>query len=210
MYAFAIWDNSNKLLFTARDPLGIKPLYYSDDGKTLRVASQVKALLAGGQIDRRPDPAGHVGFFIWGHVPEPHTLFERIKAVPAGSYIVTRRNASPTIKPFCDINNILSDEQSHPASVSRPSVTQVLRESVKHHLLSDVPVGIFLSSGVDSCALAGLAVEHSSQPVYTVTLGMTEYRCSYGTRQSWRRRSAGITGRGTTPFGFRVAISRII
>ena len=74
MYAFAIWDDRNKGLFIARDPFGIKPLYLADDGKTLRVASQVKALLAGGRVDTSPEPAGHVGFFLWGHVPSPYTL----------------------------------------------------------------------------------------------------------------------------------------
>src|SRR5690242_13747654 len=71
MYAFAIWDERDKALFLARDPFGIKPLYYADDGATLRFASQVKALIAGGAIARDPDPAGHVGFFVLGSVPEP-------------------------------------------------------------------------------------------------------------------------------------------
>ena len=62
----------------ACDPFGIKPLYYADDGATLQVASQVKALLNGGRIDTTPQPAGHVGFFLWGHVPEPYTLYKGI------------------------------------------------------------------------------------------------------------------------------------
>mgnify|MGYP003341531048 CR=1 FL=1 len=65
-------------------PLGIKPLYVADDGSTVRIASQVKALLAGGQIDTRPDPAGHCGFFLWGSVPDPYTLYRGIRALPAG------------------------------------------------------------------------------------------------------------------------------
>jgi asparagine synthase (glutamine-hydrolysing) len=74
MYAFAIWDDKNKGLFLARDPFGIKPLYYADDGLSFRFASQVKALLKGGQIDITPQAAGHVGFYLWGYVPEPYTL----------------------------------------------------------------------------------------------------------------------------------------
>ena len=69
MYAFVIWDGVKGGLFAARDPYGIKPLYYADNGRTLRLASQVKALLAGGQMDTAPQPAGHVGFFLWGNVP---------------------------------------------------------------------------------------------------------------------------------------------
>ena len=69
MYAFAIWDQTKEELFIARDPLGIKPLYYTFDGKEFRFASQVKAILAGGGIDTSPEPAGHAGFFLWGSVP---------------------------------------------------------------------------------------------------------------------------------------------
>ncbi len=75
MYAFALWDEAARRVVLARDPFGIKPLYYADDGGTLRFASQVKALLAGGGLDTRPEPAGHVGFFLWGYLPEPYTLY---------------------------------------------------------------------------------------------------------------------------------------
>ena len=71
-------------LFLARDPYGIKPLYYADDGGTFRFASQVKALLAGGQVSRDPEPAGVTGFCLWGSVPEPFTLYRAIRALPAG------------------------------------------------------------------------------------------------------------------------------
>src|SRR6185436_2302741 len=75
MYALALWDARRKGIFLARDPFGIKPLYYADDGKTLRVASQVKALLAGNHISSEAEPAGHVGYFLWGSIPEPYTLY---------------------------------------------------------------------------------------------------------------------------------------
>ncbi len=86
MYAFALWDAQRRRLLLARDPYGIKPLYYADDGRTLRFASQVKALLAGGAL-RRParDLAGKAGFYLFGSVPEPYTLYQDIRALPAGS-----------------------------------------------------------------------------------------------------------------------------
>ena len=79
MYAFAICHEPTGALFLARDPFGIKPLYYADDGKILRFASQVKALLAGKSVDTRPEPAGYVGYYLWGSVPEPFTLFRGIR-----------------------------------------------------------------------------------------------------------------------------------
>jgi len=74
MFAFAIWDDRKKELFLARDPFGIKPLYYSGNGNTFLAASQVKALLKSSRVDTSPDPAGHAGFFLWGHVTGPREI----------------------------------------------------------------------------------------------------------------------------------------
>jgi asparagine synthase (glutamine-hydrolysing) len=103
MYAFAIWDQNKQAAFLARDPLGIKPLYLSDDGKTLRFASQVKALLAGGAVDTSPEPAGHVGFFLWGAVPEPYTLYKGIRALPAGHSLWIERGGARRQRPFFNL-----------------------------------------------------------------------------------------------------------
>jgi len=85
MFAFAIWDSSNNSLFLARDPFGIKPLYYSDVKGVFRFSSQVKALLNGGGVDYQINPAGHVGFFLLGSVPEPYTLYKNISCMRAGT-----------------------------------------------------------------------------------------------------------------------------
>src|SRR5262249_33085501 len=84
MFAIAIWDNASRTVFLARDPYGIKPLYTTNDGGTFRFASQVKALLAGRQVSHAPEPAGIVGYHLWGSVPEPFTLYRKISALPAG------------------------------------------------------------------------------------------------------------------------------
>src|SRR5882762_5882849 len=75
MFGFALWDSTQQILFLARDPFGIKPLYFVNDGTSIKFASQVKALLAGGGIDTTLSPAAQTGFCLWGHVPEPHTLY---------------------------------------------------------------------------------------------------------------------------------------
>ena len=111
MYAFAIWDRNKRGIFLARDPFGIKPLYYSDNGHTLRIASQVKALRVGGKIDDAPDPAGHVGFFLWGHVPDPYTLYKNIRSLPAGSSMWVDRSGPRTPRVFCNISNILAESE---------------------------------------------------------------------------------------------------
>ena len=87
MFAFAIWDAAQRTLFAARDAFGIKPFYYTDDGAAFLFAAQVKALLATGRVDTAPEPAGEVGFLLWGSVPEPYTLYRSIRSLPAGHHL---------------------------------------------------------------------------------------------------------------------------
>jgi asparagine synthase (glutamine-hydrolysing) len=174
MFAFALWDGQQRGLLLARDPFGIKPLYLADDGKTLRAASQVKALLAGGQITRAPDAAGHVGFFLWGHVPEPHTLFRAIHALPPGTTLWRDELGRRRESAFCSIPDVLRHAQAAPAHGS-PDWRETLRDSVRQHLVADVPVGVFLSSGVDSATLTTLAAEQGGE-LHTVTLAFEEFR----------------------------------
>src|SRR5438309_874414 len=176
MYAFAIWDDRKKSLFLARDPYGIKPLYYADDGKTFRAASQVKALLAGGGVDTAPNPAGHAGFFLWGHVPDPHTLYRGIRAVPAGSFVWVERGKDRSETNFCSVPRIFAGAAPRKGRRSyQQAIREALQDTVRRHLIADVPVGVFLSSGVDSTIVAALAAEEGGS-LQTVTLGFDEYK----------------------------------
>src|SRR5207249_40744 len=157
MYAVAIWDRNKEGLFLARDPFGIKPLYYSDNGHTFRVASQVKPLRDCGKIDLAPDPAGHVGYFLWGHVPDPYTMFRNIRTLPAGSSMWVDRNGPRSPRVFCSISCILADAERSEARDQRSEVggqkavgqrlpytlREALAETVRYHLVADVPVGVF-------------------------------------------------------------------
>jgi asparagine synthase (glutamine-hydrolysing) len=178
MYAFAIWDTRRRQIFLARDPFGIKPLYYSDDGNVLRFASQVRALLRARSIDTSSDAAGKVGFMLWGYVPEPYTLYAGIRALPPGSWLSidsTRTHASGT---FCRISDEIAAAEDRAASSA--DVHELLRQSmldtVSRHMIADVPVGIFLSSGLDSTTLTALAAETIGSRLHTVTLGFDEFR----------------------------------
>jgi asparagine synthase (glutamine-hydrolysing) len=183
MYAFAIWDARQRALFCARDPFGIKPLYFADDGHTIRIASQVKALLTGGKIDAAPEPAGHVSFFLWGSVPDPFTLYRGVRALGAGQTLTICAGGAPKVATFCSIPAILREGEI--AARSTPPVPQnqpellhaALRDSAEHHLMADVPVGIFLSAGLDSSTVTALVSERHHD-VRTVTLGLHEYRGS--------------------------------
>ncbi|MGE0055211.1 MAG: asparagine synthase (glutamine-hydrolyzing) [Hyphomicrobium sp.] len=182
MFAFAIWDNERQSLLLARDPYGIKPLYYSDDGWTFCFASQVKALLAGGRISRDPDPAGRVGFFMWGNVPEPFTSFRQIRALPSGSTMVINNVGAQRPRRYKSIGEIFkaAEELGTPNPDAMPDASGVVREalldSVRHHLVADVPIGAFLSAGIDSCALVGLMRDAGVADIQTLTIGFEEFQ----------------------------------
>lgn len=180
MFAFALWDSVRGGLLLARDPFGIKPLYLADDGSTVRVASEVKGLLASGAVSRDPDPAGHVGFFIWGHLPEPYTLYRAVRAVPAGSTIWIDAFGKQTLDEYADLAQMLGNPSVDHAMDPREAegrLHEALLDSVRHHLVADVDVGVFLSAGLDSTTLTALASEVGGR-VRTVTLGFEEFRGS--------------------------------
>jgi asparagine synthase (glutamine-hydrolysing) len=178
MFAFAIWDARRHSLFLARDPYGIKPLYIASDGWTFRFASQVKALLAGGRISRDPEPAGHVGFYLFGSVSEPFTLFRDVRALPAGhtQWIDAVGPCEP--KPFANLAGILAmqGENCQPAAELADLVRAAALDSVSAHLLADVEVGVLLSAGTGSGALLGLMREASHRDIRAITLAFEELR----------------------------------
>ncbi|MES1211165.1 MAG: asparagine synthetase B, partial [Acidobacteriota bacterium] len=163
MFALAIWDDDERRLLLARDPLGIKPLYYAVDPVTrlLRFASQLKALEAGGAIPGAVDPGGLTGFLLWGSVPEPLTIRRAVRALPAGSFlrIEDGQVGEPIPYPACP-----GEESLEPAAA--------VEDSVRAHLVSDVPVAVFLSAGLDSGLIAALARRNlpASEPPATFTL----------------------------------------
>lgn len=178
MYAIAIWDTIERTLFLARDPYGIKPLYYADDGSTLRVASQVKALALHSDVDTSPDPAGHVSFLIWGNVSEPHTIYRGIRALPAGNWMKVTPEGASTTHEFAAVSTSFEEAERALQSMNsnaRDTLREILLDSVRHHLIADVDVGLFLSSGLDSTTLLALATEAGSPP-RTLTLGFDEFR----------------------------------
>ncbi|MEK9722756.1 MAG: asparagine synthase (glutamine-hydrolyzing) [Rhodospirillaceae bacterium] len=154
MFALIIWDAAERRLFLARDPFGIK------------------ALLAGGRAGKAgPDPAGHAGFFLLGSVPEPHTLYADIKALPAGHTLTVTADGRRDQRCYFDVRARLAEAGREPT----PDLRALLLDSVRHHFVSDVPVGIFLSAGLDSATLTGLAAESELGDLRTFTLGFEEF-----------------------------------
>lgn len=178
MFAFAIWDNAKRSLFLARDPYGIKPLYTANDGKTFRFASQVKALMAGGRLSRDLDSAGAVGFFLFGSVPEPFTLYRDITALPAGHTQWIDADGARAPKRYAGIAETLANrgEDPHASALLAQRLRICMLQSVKAHLLADVEVGLFLSAGIDSGALLGLMRDAGARDIRAITLAFDEFR----------------------------------
>jgi len=157
MYAFAIWDTRNRELFCARDPFGIKPLYYTlaEGGNQLRFASERKALLDAGEVSVI-DPDALRRYLSFQYVPPPATMTPPVRSLPPGHFMVARLGGPVDV--FRYWRPMLRPAKS-PAVDTPERILAALRESVTAHLRSDVPLGAFLSGGVDSAAICALAAE---------------------------------------------------
>jgi asparagine synthase (glutamine-hydrolysing) len=179
MFTIILWDERRRGMLLARDPMGIKPLFFSQDQGTLKAASQVRALLAGG-ADPSLDSAGCASFFVLGYVAEPLTLRRRIRALPAGHSLWIDASGVGTPRCFYSVRDTLIEAESLADPMSHPDASDLIgrgiRASVAAHMVADVPVGLFLSAGLDSTGIASLARDYTSEPLRTLTLGFQEYR----------------------------------
>jgi asparagine synthase (glutamine-hydrolysing) len=179
MFAFAIWDAAQRTLFAARDAFGIKPFYYTDDGAAFLFAAQVKALLATGRVDTAPEPAGEVGFLLWGSVPEPYTLYRSIRSLPAGHHLTMKLGQPARIERYFSVGDVLREaEQAGPAPTGALRLERIraaIEDAVRHHMIADVPIGLFQSSGLDSSLISQNARSAGGFATRSVTLGFKEY-----------------------------------
>jgi len=175
MFALAIWDARSRELFLARDPYGIKPLFYADTGDGFVFASQVKAILASGLVSGAYESAGVAGFYLWGSVPEPWTIYSGVFALPCGSWLRVRAGKACTPVCWDDIrDNWRQPATPQSAAELQEVVRKAVTDSVRAHLVSDVPVSVFLSGGIDSGTIAGLISEMGGQ-VEGITVGFDEF-----------------------------------
>jgi asparagine synthase (glutamine-hydrolysing) len=179
MFAFVIWDGRDRSVLLARDPFGIKPLYYLDNGRRLLAASQIRAIRSLCQ-DLAADPVGHLGFFLNGYVPDPFTMFKGIHALPAGCWL-RRSETNTRLERYYSISNVAAQGVDRAADDSGNSernarIADALMSSVRAHMVADVEVGLFLSAGVDSAAVGWLAAGQASGRLRAMTLGAYSYR----------------------------------
>ncbi len=170
MFAFAVWDGKERRLFAARDRLGVKPFYYAQRGRTLLFASEMKALLTHPAVHREINLAALDDYFTYLYVPAPHTIFKDIQELPPAHWLLWQ-DGQMRIESYWDIA-FRPEKQKFPECVQE--LRQALRQAVGARLVSDVPVGVFLSGGLDSSCIAALMARQLETPIKTFTLGFTE------------------------------------
>ena len=169
MFSFAIWDKNRRKLFIARDRFGIKPLFYFFNDDKFIFASELKAILATGRIKKDINLNAAIGYFSYGSVQAPDTMIKDIFQLLPGHYIVFEGSRLRIEKYWAlDFLNGSKSEESEAQYISE--IRAILEEAVKMRMISDVPIGAFLSGGIDSSVIAALMQKHSPRPVKTFSV----------------------------------------
>ncbi|MGQ0384060.1 MAG: XrtA/PEP-CTERM system amidotransferase [Gammaproteobacteria bacterium] len=178
MFAYAIWDRNRQQLFLVRDRLGVKPLHYAllPDG-TLAFASELKSLLAHPGVARSIDPQAVEEYFAFGYVPDPKTIYAGVRKLEPGCYLsVKRGERDPRPVRYWDVPLAGPRHAPGPAHRWQAELRERLQESVRKRLMSDVPLGAFLSGGIDSSAVVAMMRAIGSGPILTCSIGFREAR----------------------------------
>jgi asparagine synthase (glutamine-hydrolysing) len=174
MFGIGLWDARTQRLVLARDRYGIKPLYYREGPEFLSFASELKALLADPGFPREIDLAALNAYLTFNWIPAPRTIFAAAKKLPPGCTLV-REAGRTQITQYASPRPVSADRlRTEPEEALADELRDRLRDSVRAHLVADVPVGVMLSGGIDSCALAALAAEQLSEPLKTFSIGFKE------------------------------------
>lgn len=171
MFGFALWDRRSQTLYLVRDRFGIKPLCYSINNEKLIFGSEIHLLLHDQSVSKEIDPEALDAYLAYYYINAPRTLFKSIRKVPAASYLECR-NGEFVIKPYWRLSNNYMENDNEEFIAQR--IRELLSESVKLQLQSEVPLGVFLSGGLDSTSIVAFMREHLSSPVKTFSIGFDE------------------------------------
>ncbi|HEY3066267.1 MAG TPA: asparagine synthase (glutamine-hydrolyzing) [Methylomirabilota bacterium] len=175
MFAFAIWDRRRRSLLLARDRLGIKPLYYASVGGELIFASELKAILRSPAVPREVDPEAVVAYLRYGYVPDPLAIFKHVRKLPPGHLLTCGSDGRVDVRPYWDpVGGFTRTQEAANPDALVEELRGRLRDAVRSHLVSDVPVGAFLSGGVDSSAVVAFMASEVGRAVKTFSIGFPE------------------------------------
>jgi asparagine synthase (glutamine-hydrolysing) len=177
MFAFAIWDARHQRLFLARDPMGIKPLYVFQSEQYFLFASEIRTLLGTGLVARKVDSAGLLNYLTFGSVYDPNTIVDQVKALLPGHYMVWQQGKSNSVR-YWDLHSAGAPEAASKVDDSekfQADLPDLLAESVRLQLVSDVPVGVFLSGGIDSSSLVALLSRFCRPNTFSLVFREADY-----------------------------------
>jgi len=169
MFAFAIWDEPKRRLWLVRDRVGKKPLYYTERGGTLRFASELKALTADPQVPREVDADALRLYLRYGYVPSPYTIYTGIRKLPPAHHLICE-HGQVTVERYWDPVQHALKTAPHSEETAAAQLESVLGTAVRQRMIADVPLGAFLSGGIDSSLVVALMQEQSTAPVKTFTI----------------------------------------
>jgi asparagine synthase (glutamine-hydrolysing) len=172
MFAFAIWDSNQRLLFLARDRVGIKPLYYAKTSRSLLFASELKALLVDPECPRDVNLPAVDSFLTFYYTPGCETLFRSIQKLEPGQYL-TLCDGSVSLRQYWDLK-FAEGTRNLSFAQAKEELLDLLDRTVEAHMISDVPVGVLLSGGLDSSAVLSFVAQHTAKPVSTFTIGFDD------------------------------------
>ncbi|MCU1295981.1 MAG: asparagine synthase (glutamine-hydrolyzing) [Acidobacteriaceae bacterium] len=173
MFAFAIWDTKKRRLFIARDRLGIKPLYYRHTPESFLFGSEIKVVLAHPGVRAEFHRASLPEYLAFGYLSGEQTFYEGIRKLMPGHTLELEDNGELHIEPYWDLH-VVKDHDGHSESYYVEKYRELLEQAVSSHLMSDVPLGVFLSGGIDSSAVAALMTKIRKAPVETFSVGYSE------------------------------------
>jgi len=173
MFAFAIWDKHEKELFICRDRMGVKPLYYFFDEEKILFASEVRSILASGMVKRTVDQNALIDYFSYQSISAPHSIIKGIRQLKAGVWMKIKAGKIEE-KVYWDVTNTKADFDFNDTKKTQKHINELMLQSVERRLVSDVPVGAFLSGGIDSSAVVGLMAAASSARPNTFNISFHE------------------------------------
>ena len=177
MFAFVIWDRRTRTIFAARDRLGIKPFYYRWDGKAFLFGSEIKTILAYPGVDAEFNRGTLAEYLAFGYITGPETMFSGIQKLMPGHTLELREKGEPRIERYWDLD-VAVDAEAQPREYYVKTYRELLEGAVSSHLMSDVPLGVFLSGGLDSSAVAGLTSKIRGDRIETFAVGYGEEQFS--------------------------------
>lgn len=171
MFAFCIWDERLQQLFIARDRIGKKPLYYHASATSFEFGSELKALLTCPGIDTTPDPTAIADYFKYLYIPDPKSIFAAVRKLPPGHYLLAHRGGV-TVREYWDVR--FHDSVPRSQQALEDELFALLERAVRERMLAEVPLGAFLSGGVDSSGIVALMTRESRHPVITCSIGFDD------------------------------------